>query len=181
MLLGPASIQDYSTDFQNRPTTIVTLSLPLRVELRVVSTNRMPLVAVAAYGFGLIAGLWTASCILGLVRNYIKARQLGLKIIVNPIHSLNPLWILLTPWIWPMIMRLPFGLDYYFNYTNIDWPYRDKYREHEKYGRAFVVVNPVWVMIYVADPAAIDDIFSRRKDFTKPEIFYSENLSTSRD
>ncbi|KAL9632197.1 MAG: hypothetical protein Q9164_005470 [Protoblastenia rupestris] len=132
----------------------------------------MHLSTIPLLGIVFIASLWTAFSVYSLIRNYIKARQFGLHIVVNFVQPLNPVWILLSSTLLPLLQKLPFGLDYYFNYTAIDWMYKDKYQSHERYGDAFIVVNPGWTQIIVADATAIDEIATRRKDFTKPEAFY---------
>ena len=137
----------------------------------------MHLPAVLLLGIVFVVSLWTAFSVYSLIRNYIKARQFGLHIVVNFVQPLNPVWILLSTTLLPLLQKLPFGLDYYFNYTAIDWMYKDKYQSHEKYGDAFIVVNPGWTQIIVADATAIDEIATRRKDFTKPEAFYSKPFS----
>ncbi|KAL9098342.1 MAG: hypothetical protein Q9163_005984 [Psora crenata] len=116
--------------------------------------------------------LWTAATAYKVTSNYLKARQLGFPIVVGFIDPLNPLWILSYPTLLPLLRRLPFGLGDSFTYISLDWNYKDTYRSHEKYGDAFILVNPRRFQIIVADATAIDDILTRRKDFTKPEILY---------
>ena len=128
---------------------------------------------LSTLGLLLAGGLWTASCVYALIRNYKKARQLGLHVVINFVQPLNPVWALISNTFLPLLQKLPFDLDYYFNYTAIDWNYRDNYQSHERYGEVFCVVNPKYMEVVVGDAAAIDEIASRRKDFTKPEEFYS--------
>ena len=117
--------------------------------------------------------LYVASGVLGLYRNYQRARSFDLPIIVTPAQPLNLFWALSLPVLLPLCKKyLPFGLDRSFHYVSIDWPYHDRFRSHKKYGDAFVVVNPRWISLIVADATAIDEIMSRRKDFTKPDMYY---------
>lgn len=111
--------------------------------------------------------------ILGMYHGYQRARSLGVPIIFCPVQPLNILWALTSFLLLPLGQKyLPFGLGHYLNYGTIDWPYRDRYRSHEKYGDAFVIVNPQWISLCVSDAAAIDEIMSRRKEFTKPAMWY---------
>ena len=121
----------------------------------------------------LAAIAYIASGLFGLYQNYREALSLGVSIIVSPVPPLNLFWALSLPVLLPLFKKyLPFGLDHPFHYVPIDWPFHDRFRSHEKYGDAFVVVNPSWNSLYVSDAAAIDEIMSRRKDFTKPHIYY---------
>ena len=116
---------------------------------------------------------YVGSGIFGLYRGYQQARRFGLPIIISPVQPLNLIWALSSPIVLPLCQKyLPFGLDHYFNYVSIDWPYKDRYRSHERYGDAFVVVNPRWISLWVSDATAIDEVMSRRKEFTKPTMFY---------
>lgn len=128
-----------------------------------------------AVGFSILLAIVTylGSGILGLYHGYQTARSFNLPIIISPVHPLNPFWALSSRVLLPLFQKyLPFGLDHYFNYVSIDWPYKDRYTSHERYGDAFVIVNPKWTSLCVSDATAIDEIMTRRKDFTKPAMFY---------
>ncbi|KAI9686047.1 MAG: hypothetical protein M1822_004030 [Bathelium mastoideum] len=56
------------------------------------------------------------------------------------------------------------------------WPFDDKRAIHDRLGSAFVICSPSCNEIIIADPAAVDNLLSRRKDFIKPAVMY-DNLN----
>ena len=116
--------------------------------------------------------LLAVSSVYGIVRNYLKVQNLGIPLIISPISMFNPVWALSSPKILPYCLKLPFGLDFWFSYIGVTWLFKDRFRAHEKYGDIFGVICPGYVMFFVGDAAALDDLSSRRKDFTKPPEIY---------
>ena len=114
---------------------------------------------------------WTT---FSVVTNFYKARQIGLPIIISPVSSLNPLW-LLTYRTFPSILMLrylPFHLGRWAICTVMGWTFQDKHALHDELGPMFTIVTPGGNEVTVADPQATDTILSRRKEFIKPAIMY---------
>ena len=112
------------------------------------------------------------STVSGIIRNYQKVRHLGIPIVIAPISFFNPVWALTNTFVYPLYLQLPFGLDYWFRFIDVDWTFRDGVSSHEKHGGIFVIVNSRDVQFNVADADALEDVATRRKDFTKPEGIY---------
>ena len=125
--------------------------------------------------------IWAASC---LASNYNKARKIGLPILIAPIDSMNPLWMLTKDFLIPIISRLPYGLGEWASRGEIGWTFYARFAIHAKYGEAFIIVSPGHNEVILAEPAATDDIMRRRNDFIKDPAmygmldFYGPNLDT---
>ncbi len=114
---------------------------------------------------------WTSLCVY---RNYITARRIGLPIVISPVSTLNPFWILLYR-AFPGILslkHLPFGLGTWARCTSMGWAFEDKYRMHDDLGPIFTLVTPAGNEVTVADPEAAHAVLARRKDFVKPAEMY---------
>lgn len=112
--------------------------------------------------------------VIKLVTNYNKAVQTGLPFVISPVDPMNSLWVISQKLFLPLIKHLPFGLGAFTRYSVRGWVYYDKYKMHAELGDACINVTPGENMLYIADPGAADDVFSRRKDFVKPLRLYSE-------
>ncbi|KAL9125818.1 MAG: hypothetical protein Q9217_005038 [Psora testacea] len=104
--------------------------------------------------------------------NYRRASSMDIPLIRLPVDPLNIVWILLEPPLWRLLERLPFEWGTFGRYSRRGWQFLDKARTHLKYGPAWALVTPRGIYIYVADPDAIHDIFTRRGDFLRPSKFY---------
>ncbi|KAI0402397.1 cytochrome P450 [Xylaria palmicola] len=100
----------------------------------------------------LVSGATTYS-MSRLAQNYFAARQIGLPIRVIPISHTNPI---------PFI-----GSSSFTRYNYRAWELADRYYSHAEMGDAFIMVTPGRNWLYVANPAALMDIFCRRIDFPR--------------
>ena len=120
---------------------------------------------------------WTA---ISLFRNYQKARQIGLPLIISPVNPLNPVWILafrFSPII-SLLKSLPGGIGKFARCVYIGWQFEDKYALHEELGNAFVLVTPGVNELILADPDAVNAVLARRKEYIKPAILYGTICTT---
>ena len=113
--------------------------------------------------------LWSLT---SLLQNYRKAKRVGLPVLVTPITLNNPIWLLSSSYIEPILKRIPFGLTNFVHYSTQAWTFNDKYYLHAKYGAAFIIVSPDVIQVILADAAAAEDVFSRRKAFIKDSATY---------
>ena len=104
-----------------------------------------------------------------LAKNYIKARKIGLPVLVTPISFFNFLWLLSNHRLAPLLKALPFGLGNFVDHSGFSWYFADRYRHHARLGPAFCVVSPGEVQVILADPDAADDVLARRKEFQRDE------------
>lgn len=117
--------------------------------------------------------LWTSTSIF---RNYVIARRIGLPIVISPVSTLNPLFILLYRG-FPAILSLeylPFGLGTWARCTWMGWPFQDKYKIHDELGPLFILVTPAANEVTVAKPEVAHAVLARRKDYIKPAAMYGE-------
>jgi cytochrome P450 len=120
-----------------------------------------------------------------LAKNYIKARKIGLPILITPISFFNFLWLLGNHRLAPLLKALPFGLGNFVDYSGLSWYFADRYRNHARLGLGFCVVSPGEVQVILADPDAVDDVLTRRKEFqrneavSKPLEIFGPNLLSS--
>jgi cytochrome P450 len=118
---------------------------------------------------------WGAWSCHSLYQNYRKAQAFGFPIVIVPVGSLNPLWILIYNVFTPsrdLLRRLPFGLGDWVQYSYFGWTYHDGGAAHRTMGPSFVLCTPAYFEIVVADPTAALAVLTRRKEYTKPMIIY---------
>ncbi|KAK4206941.1 cytochrome P450 [Rhypophila decipiens] len=106
---------------------------------------------------------------VGLFRNYLAARKLGVPIRVIPIDHINPIWMLIDRWALAVLNRaLPFiARTSFYRYNFRGWELSDRYRTHQELGDAFMLVTPGRNWFYLADPDVLMDVFRRRTDFPR--------------
>lgn len=95
------------------------------------------------------------------------ARKFGLPIFVTPIGLFNPLWLLGYRFFTPLLKSLPFGLGNFVDISGLTWFYPNRFQHHTRLGPAFVIATPGEVQLVLAEPAAVNEILARRKDFIK--------------
>ena len=117
--------------------------------------------------------LWTSASIAS---NYIIARRINFPIIVSPVSTLNPFWIILYRIFPPILLlkHLPFGLGTWARCTYMGWQFDDKHTLHSLLGPIFTIVTPAGNEVIVSDPSAAHAILAKRKDFIKPAIMYDQ-------
>ncbi|KAL8767212.1 MAG: hypothetical protein Q9209_006217 [Squamulea sp. 1 TL-2023] len=104
------------------------------------------------------------------------ARRIGLPIVISPVSTLNPFWILLWRG-FPAVLDLkilPFGLGTWARCTSMGWAFQDKHKLHDEIGSLFTLVTPAANEIIVADPEVAHVVLARRKDFIKPAVMYEQ-------
>lgn len=118
---------------------------------------------------------WIAWTAVSLFANFQLARQLGFPIIISPVSSFDPLWILAYKFlpILRLIKWLPFGWGTFLRCTYMGWQFGEKYALHEQFGDAFMLVTPSTNELVLADPDATTEVLGHRKEFPKPTVVYS--------
>lgn len=143
-----------------------------KIEVTIDSTDPIDMVWLLLLGSALAALILRN--LISLLANYQSARQIGLPIIISPIFSLNPFWILLhrcTP-ILPFLKSLPFHLGKWARCNYIGWQFAEKHALHKELGDAFLLVSPSKIELMVADADAVNVILGRRKEYIKPAMMY---------
>lgn len=118
---------------------------------------------------------WT---IISISSNYAAARKIGLPMIISPVSSLNPLWIL-TYRTFPSVLSLShllFGLGRWARCTVMGWAFMDKHALHDELGPLFVIVTPGGNEVTVADPQTTHSILSHRKEFINRAAMYGRGI-----
>ena len=107
--------------------------------------------------------------------NYKWASSMGIPLVRLPVDPLNIPWLLLGPLLWRFLDRIvPFSFGTFGRYSRRGWHFHEKANSHLQYGPAWALVTPRDVYVYVADPNAIHDMFTRRGDFLRHIKMYSE-------
>lgn len=126
--------------------------------------------------------LHLARQLFNLARNYQAARRTGLPVLVNPTSITSPIWLLGRP----LLKRIFADWDW-TNRIDNGWTQHARYAPYAKVGsRAFWIVNPNNKQLYIADPAAAEEILKRcRTEFVKsPETYlimdlYGKNVDSA--
>ena len=100
--------------------------------------------------------------------NYTKASKLGLPLVVSPITPDDPLWIALQTAFGGILRHFPFATTSFTRHCRLGWEFHDRYQTHARLGDAWILVTPVRNWLYVANPAAVINIFGRGQDFMRP-------------
>ena len=116
---------------------------------------------------------WTLN---GLIENFKSARRIGFPIVISPVSTLNPFWIL-TYRAAPAVLRLrclPFGLGTWARCMYMGWQFDDKHALHDEFGPVFTIVTPAGNEVIVADPQTAHHVLAKRKAFIKPAVMYDQ-------
>ncbi|KAJ9633981.1 hypothetical protein H2204_006528 [Knufia peltigerae] len=122
--------------------------------------------------------------VVRFVQNYNEAKRTGLPIVFTPINPPGPLWMTFKDLLIPILSKLPFGLGDWALRGDVGWTFPFKYRDHARYGDAFIIVGPGELELVLADPPATEEVMKRRNDFIKnPAMYgmldiYGPNLDT---
>ena len=117
--------------------------------------------------------IWTTS---SLIENLKSARRIGLPVIISPVSSLNPFWILTYRAI-PSVLHLrylPYGLGTWARCMYMGWQFDDKHALHSEFGPVFTIITPAGNEVIVADPQTAHTVLAKRKDFIKPAVMYDQ-------
>lgn len=138
------------------------------------NSSEMVPTLIAYLGSALLA--WSVWVSISLAKNYRTARSIGLPVVICPVTSLNPLWIIGYR-LFPLVLKLrhlPFGLGRWVRSSYFGWNFVEKHAIHDELGDIFAIASPSSIEVVVADPQAAHAIFSRRKDFIKPALLYDQ-------
>jgi hypothetical protein len=116
---------------------------------------------------------WTVYSWYCLLLNYLRARKIGVPVVIIPISHGNLLWMIVDKKFFiPVFERLPFGSGSFVRYNWRGWEFQDKNKSHLELGDVFVIANPGRNRLYVCNAKALLDVFQRRMDFPRPlELF----------
>ena len=78
-----------------------------------------------------LTAAWTLWNIYLITANYVTARKIGLPILICPVDTFNPLWLLARPVVAPTLRHLPFGLGEFARYSYIGWTWEYRYQLRE--------------------------------------------------
>lgn len=110
---------------------------------------------------------WT---LWNLANNYLKARKVGLPVIIVPISPENLVWMQLARYFLPILKYVPFGNGYFSRFCHIGWEFDEKTRAHLELGDAFMFATPTNNWIYLCNAATAHDIIKRERqgEFERP-------------
>jgi hypothetical protein len=109
--------------------------------------------------------------------NLRKARSLKVPLVYIPFDVNSILWLLIQPLVWKLLAYLPVNWSSYpdfVRFSHRNWHFLEKSRPIERFGPVWALVSPGGIHIHVSDPDAIEEIFSRWKDFVRPLEKYSK-------
>lgn len=100
------------------------------------------------------------STISALLKNYSKARTIGLPILLVPVSYSNPLWLVIGRHVAPWFKHLPFGIGSTVSRIGYSgWEWAQKHNIFQDYGPGFVIVTPVQNWLYTCDCETLYGIF----------------------
>ena len=111
---------------------------------------------------------WLSYVLYGLKVNYDDARKSGLPVIVLPIDSANPLWMIIDRKVAQLVRHIPFCSGNFTRFNWRGWEIHDRYRAHQQLGDALLFVTPGKIYLQLCDAEAVSEIFQRRTDFPRP-------------
>jgi hypothetical protein len=108
--------------------------------------------------------LWNLHC---YYRNYLIARRIGIPIKFLIASGDNPVWVLVSGLVLP-VLKFVFGDCDLITYNTPGWENKNRYKMHEELGDAVIQVSAGRNWLYISDAEAASDIFKRNKDFDRP-------------
>ena len=118
--------------------------------------------------------LWVLYVLVSFLLNLRQAKSMNLPLVASPIYPFHPVWVITQKYILPLLRCLPFHLGTWTRFNYRGWQYVDKYKLHRELGDAYIMLSPGTNAVFLANPEAVDDVLSRRKDFIKPTMLYSQ-------
>ncbi len=117
-----------------------------------------------------------------LATNYIRAKKLGIPVVVIPVSWQDDFWIIIHPHL-RRFRKVP-GLRNILKYGYHSWAQEERYRPHQKYGDVFAIVSPKTTEIVINDPLVAVEVQTHYRKWLKPgrlyEIFDAFGRSNSR-
>ncbi|EXJ74386.1 uncharacterized protein A1O5_02682 [Cladophialophora psammophila CBS 110553] len=116
-------------------------------------------------------GLWVASTLWNLFKNYLSARKTGLPIIVFPLNNYHPIWMIFSVPLRPLFERVLPGWVYEpINLATYGFEFRSKNALFKKCGPAFILVTAGSNELSLMDPELASEVLKRIKDFPNTDI-----------
>lgn len=128
------------------------------------------------FSTALIYGGWTLVCLEANVR---KARALGVPVVRTPFDVNNQLWVVVQPLVWKLLSCIPIPWSSYpdiVRFSHRNWQFLEKSSTSERYGPVWALVCPGGIHLHFTDAVAIEDMFSRWREFVRPVQKYGESL-----
>jgi hypothetical protein len=121
---------------------------------------------LAAIGTSLVLHVYT------IYKNYLVAKPLGLPIVFSPMDPYGLACQLSIRVLTPLFKMLPFELGTrWCRVADVTWAWESDGAMHDRLGPNFVMVTPGRNLLNTADPETIREVFARRKDFLKPDVY----------
>lgn len=87
------------------------------------------------------------SSVFSFAQNYRAAMKMGLPIVSSPVYSRSLPWLVLSPLLGPLLLKLPFGLGSWVRYNRYMWVLEEKASAFQEKGKMFVVVTPAKLQV----------------------------------
>ncbi|KJZ77353.1 hypothetical protein HIM_03077 [Hirsutella minnesotensis 3608] len=117
---------------------------------------------------GLAFVVWT---LVRLETNVRKARALKVPVVRIPFSEDSYIWVIFQPLLWAVLDCVPIQWSTYpdfVRFSHRNWHFLEKSRPTSRFGPVWALVSPAGISLHVSDPDAIEDIFSRWRDFVRP-------------
>lgn len=117
-------------------------------------------------------------------RNYLKARKIGLPIVIDVCTPTNPLWFIFSLKLHRLLESV--GLGHVLQYGHFGWQFEVKARPHMEMGSAFIHVTPGKLWLELADPDGMMQVYqserkgnlSRPREASEMLDVFGPNIST---
>lgn len=106
-----------------------------------------------------------------LYKSYRLALKIGLPIVIVPIDPHNPLWLICSVPLKPILSRLlPAVLWHKFEIITYGFEYESRWEPFARNGKAYTLVGPGSVQVWLADAELLSIVYSRRKSFEVEQL-----------
>lgn len=123
--------------------------------------------------------VWYIFCLEANVRT---ARALKVPVVRIPFDVNSNLWVVVQPLLWKILAHLPILWNSYpdfIRFSHRNWHFLEKSSPTVCYGPVWALVSPRGVHLHFSDPDAIQEIFSRWRDFVRPVKKYRKFIIPS--
>lgn len=123
--------------------------------------------------------IWSLAC---LEINMRKARAFKVPLIRTPFGANNYIWVILQPIVWHVLNRLSIpwsSCPDFIRFSHRNWHFLEKSNPTACFGPVWALVSPAGMSLHFSDPDAIEEIYSRWRDFVRPIHKYRKLLPRS--
>lgn len=115
--------------------------------------------------------------IYSIYKAYRLALKIGLPIVIIPVDPHNPLWLISSVPLKPLLSRiLPAFIWHRLEIITYGFEHESRWEPFARNGKAYTLVGPGSVQVWLADAELLTILYARRKSFEMQQLAARELL-----